>query len=59
MVNVNALVGTFNLNKALVGAFSMIVKSSGTSVSSSNVLSYFHIKCKEFSHFSTAWTEHH
>ena len=30
------LVGTFNQEKALVGAFSMIVKSSGTFVSSSS-----------------------
>ena len=35
-LNVKALVGTFNQKKALVGAFSMIVKSLRTFVSSSN-----------------------
>ena len=34
--SVTELVGTFNQEKALVGAFSVIVKSSGTSVSSCN-----------------------
>ena len=30
VLNVKALVGAFNQEKALVGAFSVIVKSSGT-----------------------------
>ena len=36
-LNVKALIGAFNQEKALVGAFSMIVKSLQTFVSSSSV----------------------
>ena len=37
VLNVKALVDTFNQEKALVGAFSLIVKSLRTFVSSSNI----------------------
>ena len=40
VLNVKALVGTFNQKKALGGAFSVIVKTSRTFVSSSSLNAY-------------------
>ena len=54
VLNVKELVGAFNQEKALVGAFSMIVQLHRLIVYSTNLDNHFTADCRRVVHCSTA-----
>ena len=60
VLNVKALVGTFKQENAIVGAFSVIVKSSWTFDTSSNRHSYLETThCTDDDMIDLSWHFHH